>query len=209
LDDERAEHVPGCNIALRRERLVEIGGFDPIYRAAGDDVAVCWKLLDPGYNIPAHPSALVWHRCRDCVRASWRQQLGFGLAEALVGHYNPDKFINSLGQVTRGMIYGTTSVLPGGFASTPGGSATRPSGDLTADAGPAWDKLRTRWRKTSLRVLGPPLGCCGELCRSQNHIIQIYQLHAYGYDASISRALTGGSPKVDIRSAQKNIVEVL
>ena len=31
-------------MAFRREALEEIGGFDPIYRAAGDDVDVCWRL---------------------------------------------------------------------------------------------------------------------------------------------------------------------
>jgi cellulose synthase/poly-beta-1,6-N-acetylglucosamine synthase-like glycosyltransferase len=113
LDDERAEHVPGCNMAFWRERLLEIGGFDPIYRAAGDDVDVCWKLLDRGYNIRFHPSALVWHRRRDSVRGFWRQQLGYGKAEALVERNHPDKF-NGLGQATwRGVIYGPTSVLPG------------------------------------------------------------------------------------------------
>jgi glycosyltransferase involved in cell wall biosynthesis len=113
FDDERAEHVPGCNMAFWRECLLEIGGFDPIYRAAGDDVDVCWKLLDRGYNIRFHPSALVWHRRRDSVRAFWRQQLGYGKAEALVEHNHPDKF-NSLGQATwRGVIYGPTSMLPG------------------------------------------------------------------------------------------------
>jgi O-antigen biosynthesis protein len=113
LDDERAEHVPGCNMAFWRERLLEIGGFDPIYRAAGDDVDVCWKLLDRGYNIRFHPSALAWHRRRDSVRAFWRQQLGYGKAEALVDRNHPEKF-NSLGQATwRGVIYGPTSVLPG------------------------------------------------------------------------------------------------
>jgi GT2 family glycosyltransferase len=99
LDDERAEHVPGCNMAFWRERLLEIGGFDPIYMAAGDDVDVCWKLLDRGYNIRFHPSALVWHRRRASVRAFWRQQLGYGKAEALVERNHPDKF-NSLGQAT-------------------------------------------------------------------------------------------------------------
>jgi GT2 family glycosyltransferase len=113
LDDERAEHVPGCNMAFWRERLVEIGGFDPIYRAAGDDVDVCWKLLDRGYDIRFNPSALVWHRRRDSVRAFWRQQLGYGKAEALVERNHPDKF-NSLGQATwRGVIYGPSSILPG------------------------------------------------------------------------------------------------
>jgi GT2 family glycosyltransferase len=111
LDDERAEHVPGCNMAFWRERLLEIGGFDPIYRAAGDDVDVCWKLLDRGYDIRFHPSALVWHRRRDSVKAFWRQQLGYGKAEALVERNHPDKF-NSLGQATwRGVVYGPTSIL--------------------------------------------------------------------------------------------------
>jgi glycosyltransferase involved in cell wall biosynthesis len=113
LDDERAEHVPGCNMAFWRERLVEIGGFDPIYRAAGDDVDVCWKLLDRGYEIRFHTSAVVWHRRRDSVRAFWRQQLGYGKAETLVERNHPDKF-NSLGQATwRGVIYGPSSILPG------------------------------------------------------------------------------------------------
>jgi hypothetical protein len=113
LDDERAEHVPGCNMAFWRERLLEIGGFDPIYRAAGDDIDVCWRLLDRGYDIRFHPSALIWHRRRDSVSAFWRQQLGYGKAEVLVERNHPDKF-NSLGQATwRGVIYGPTSVLWG------------------------------------------------------------------------------------------------
>jgi glycosyltransferase involved in cell wall biosynthesis len=111
LDDERAEHVPGCNMAFWREHLVELGGFDPIYTAAGDDVDVCWKSLDRGYDIRYHPSALVWHRRRNTVRAFWRQQLGYGKAEALVERNHPDKF-NSLGQATwRGVVYGPTSIL--------------------------------------------------------------------------------------------------
>jgi hypothetical protein len=41
LTDDRAEHVPGCNMAFWREALIAAGGFDPIYTAAGDDVDVC------------------------------------------------------------------------------------------------------------------------------------------------------------------------
>jgi O-antigen biosynthesis protein len=111
FDDERAEHVPGCNMAFWRERLLEIGGFDPVYRAAGDDVDACWKLLDLGYEIRFHPSALVWHRRRNSVRAFWRQQVGYGKAEALVERRHPDKF-NDLGQATwHGVVYGPTLPL--------------------------------------------------------------------------------------------------
>lgn len=113
LGNELAEHVPGCNMAFRPERLLEIGGFDPVYRAAGDDVDVCWKLQDLGYDIRFHPAALVWHHSRDSVRAFWRQQSGYGKAETLVAQNHPDKF-NSLGQaIWRGAIYGPSSILPG------------------------------------------------------------------------------------------------
>jgi O-antigen biosynthesis protein len=113
LDNERAEHVPGCNMAFWRERLLEIGGFDPIYRAAGDDVDVCWKLQDLGYSIRFHPAALVWHHSRGRVRDFWRQQVGYGKAEALVARNHPDKF-NGFGQaIWHGVIYGSASLLPG------------------------------------------------------------------------------------------------
>ena len=38
LSDDVAEHIPGCNMAFRRDKLIEIGGFDPQFRVAGDDV---------------------------------------------------------------------------------------------------------------------------------------------------------------------------
>src|SRR5262249_4256597 len=34
LSDGIAEHIPGCNMAFRRDRLAAIGGFDPQFRAA-------------------------------------------------------------------------------------------------------------------------------------------------------------------------------
>ena len=48
LDDRIAEHVPGCNMAFRREALLAIGGFNPIYLRAGDDVDVCWRMQARG-----------------------------------------------------------------------------------------------------------------------------------------------------------------
>ena len=32
LTDDIAEHIPGCNMSFRRDVLLEIGGFDPVYR---------------------------------------------------------------------------------------------------------------------------------------------------------------------------------
>ena len=51
LTDRQAEHIPGCNMAFYKWALDEIGGFDPIFRKAGDDVDVCWRLQQHGCKI--------------------------------------------------------------------------------------------------------------------------------------------------------------
>src|SRR4029079_2680634 len=51
LDDPHAEHVPGCNMAFKREALLAIGGFNAVYLRAGDDVDVCWRLQARGWKI--------------------------------------------------------------------------------------------------------------------------------------------------------------
>jgi len=111
LDDDHAEHIPGCNMAFRRDVLEEIGGFDPIFRAAGDDVDLCWRLQDHGYRIGFSPAAMVWHFRRNTVKAYIGQQRGYGKAEALLYFRHPDRF-NAMGYSRwRGRIYGGISSL--------------------------------------------------------------------------------------------------
>ncbi len=76
IGDDRAEHVAGYNMAFRRDRLREMGGFDAVYTAAGDDVDVCWKLLDAGHEIRFSAAAQVFHRRRGTVGGYLRQQRG-------------------------------------------------------------------------------------------------------------------------------------
>jgi GT2 family glycosyltransferase len=82
IDDRLADHVPGCNLAIRRTALLSIGGFDPIFLRAGDDVDVCWRLQSMGGRIAFSAAALVWHHHRTNVAAYWRQQVGYGEGEA-------------------------------------------------------------------------------------------------------------------------------
>ena len=104
LDDRAAEHVPGCNMAFRRDALLAIGGFDPAYHAAGDDVDVCWRLQARGQQIGFAPSALVWHRHRRTIRGYWRQQVGYGEAETQLMDNHPERFQNGHA-VWKGRIY--------------------------------------------------------------------------------------------------------
>jgi hypothetical protein len=113
LDDHRAEHVPGCNMAFRREVLLGIGGFDPQFRQAGDDVDLCWRLIDAGYDIGFASGAMVWHRRRGTVRAYLRQQKGYGRAEALVHFKHPQRSSFYGRSRWQGVIYGSMPSLPG------------------------------------------------------------------------------------------------
>ena len=104
LDDRIAEHVPGCNMAFRRDALLSIGGFNPVYLRAGDDVDVCWRLQAKGLTIGFAPAALVWHHHRATVKGYWRQQAGYGEGESWLGAHHPEKFVG--GQMLwRGRIY--------------------------------------------------------------------------------------------------------
>jgi GT2 family glycosyltransferase/DNA-binding beta-propeller fold protein YncE len=104
LDDRVAEHVPGCNMAFRRDALLAIGGFNSVYVRAGDDVDVCWRLQAKGLRIGFAPSALVWHHHRQTVGMFWRQQVGYGESEAWLTAHHPEKFADG-DMLWRGRIY--------------------------------------------------------------------------------------------------------
>ena len=110
LDDRRAEHVPGCNMAYQRDVLLGIGGFDPQFRQAGDDVDLCWRLLDEGYSIGYASGAMVWHHRRCTVRSYFKQQKGYGRSEAMVQFKHPQRFIRPGTPAFRGVIYGDGAV---------------------------------------------------------------------------------------------------
>jgi GT2 family glycosyltransferase len=106
LDDCVAEHVPGCNLAFRREWLLAIGGFDAIYRAAGDDVDACWRIRDARGVIGFSPAAMVWHHRRNSIRRYWTQQCAYGKAEALLEGKWPERY-SALGHLSwAGRLYG-------------------------------------------------------------------------------------------------------
>jgi glycosyltransferase involved in cell wall biosynthesis len=106
VSDREAEHIPGCNMAIRKADLERLGGFDPQFRAAGDDVDICWRLLDSGGRIAFSPGAVVWHHRRRTVRGYLRQQRGYGKAEALLERKHPEKY-SAAGHVDwAGRLYG-------------------------------------------------------------------------------------------------------
>jgi GT2 family glycosyltransferase len=116
LSDRVAEHLPGCNMAFRRSALESIGGFDPVFRTAGDDVDLCWRLQERGWKLAYSPAAVVWHHQRGSVATYLGQQRGYGRAEAQLELKWPEKY-NAEGQIAWSgriysppVLYGWTSI---------------------------------------------------------------------------------------------------
>jgi GT2 family glycosyltransferase len=105
VTDREAEHLPGCNMAYRKSCLAAVGGFDPQFRIAGDDVDLCWRLQEHGWKLGFHPAAMVWHHRRGTIRGYWKQQVNYGKAEAMLERKWPEKY-NAVGHATwSGRLY--------------------------------------------------------------------------------------------------------
>lgn len=116
IDDLEAEHLPGCNLAVTREAFHAIGGFDPRFRTAGDDVDFCWRLRDAGFRLAFEPSAFVWHVRRPTLAGYVRQQLGYGEAEALLLAKHTHRFTRKGDAKWEGFVYGGGPVRVSGDA---------------------------------------------------------------------------------------------
>lgn len=92
LTDTLAEHLPGCHLSVKKSAFEEIGGFDPIFHTAGDDVDFCWRLRDAGHTLGFRASSFVWHHRRATLWRYLKQQIGYGRAEALLYKKHPHRF---------------------------------------------------------------------------------------------------------------------
>lgn len=105
LGDREAEHLPGCNLVVRKSVFEKLGGFRETYWVAGDDVDFCWRLGEAGFRMGFCGGAFVWHRRRTTLWRYFRQQYGYGKAEALLMRDHPERFRRGSGALWRGRVY--------------------------------------------------------------------------------------------------------
>ncbi|MGO9602018.1 MAG: glycosyltransferase [Candidatus Binataceae bacterium] len=89
--DEGLSQLCGCNMAVRRAALIAIGGFDPAFTAAGDDVDLSWRFIDHGESLAYTSGAVVIHERRSTLGAYLAQQRGYGASEALLEKRYPTR----------------------------------------------------------------------------------------------------------------------
>ena len=88
-----------ANLAVRRDVLEEIGGFDERYHMHREDTDLAWRVIDAGFKmawVPQcrvhHPEPLGWHE--DGIPGS--SKLGaYPRSEQLLYHCNRKKFVES------------------------------------------------------------------------------------------------------------------
>ncbi len=81
-----AKYFPrGCNTAVTKSALEEIGDFDESF-GAGEDIELVYRVKRAGYMIRYAPEAFVWHKRRDSIRSFLKQIFSRGYWRVKLAH---------------------------------------------------------------------------------------------------------------------------
>ncbi len=83
-------YVPSAAILCRRSAVSDIGGFDEALHS-GEDVDLCWRLLDSGYRLRYEPAAMVAHEHRTALRKWLSRRAFYGESAAPLARRHPEK----------------------------------------------------------------------------------------------------------------------
>jgi mycofactocin system glycosyltransferase len=86
----KVAYVPSAAIICRCSVLRDLGGFDEALRS-GEDVDLCWRLVDAGNRLRYEPIALVAHDHRIALRDWVARKVFYGGSAAPLSARHPDK----------------------------------------------------------------------------------------------------------------------
>jgi GT2 family glycosyltransferase len=69
--------LPSCNLAVRRELVSGLGGFDEAF-LTGEDAKLCFSLADQGHIVLYSPDIQVYHHRRASIERHMRQMFIYG-----------------------------------------------------------------------------------------------------------------------------------
>ncbi len=108
-------YVPSAAILCRRAALTQVGGFDETLHS-GEDVDLCWRLVDAGFRLRYEPVAMAGHDHRRALRDWLSRRAFYGSSAAALSVRHPDKTAPLL--ISRWTLL--AAVLP--FTGTPAGA---------------------------------------------------------------------------------------
>jgi mycofactocin glycosyltransferase len=83
-------YVPSAAIICRRSTLTELGGFDESMNS-GEDVDLCWRMVESGARLRYEPIALVAHDHRTQLREWFARKAFYGSSAAPLAVRHPGK----------------------------------------------------------------------------------------------------------------------
>ena len=83
-------YVPSAAILCRRAAVNQVGGFDEALHS-GEDVDLCWRLIDAGFRLRYEPVALVGHAHRITLRNWLSRRAFYGSSAAALAVRHPEK----------------------------------------------------------------------------------------------------------------------
>jgi mycofactocin system glycosyltransferase len=87
---ERHFYVPSCNLLIRREVFLELGGFrEDLY--VGEDVDLCWRLQKLGKAVEYKPVGKIYHKHRNHWWPFCRRRFQYGTSEPVLQQLHPDR----------------------------------------------------------------------------------------------------------------------
>ncbi|MET4433111.1 MULTISPECIES: mycofactocin biosynthesis glycosyltransferase MftF [unclassified Mycolicibacterium] len=86
----QVSYVPSAAIICRRQALTELDGFDETLEA-GEDVDLCWRLIEAGARLRYEPIALVGHDHRTQLREWFVRKAFYGSSAAPLSVRHPGK----------------------------------------------------------------------------------------------------------------------
>lgn len=90
LPHSTVSYVPSAAIICRRSAICEVGGFDETMQS-GEDVDLCWRLIESGARLRYEPIALVAHDHRTQLRDWLARKAFYGGSAAPLSVRHPDK----------------------------------------------------------------------------------------------------------------------
>ena len=76
-------YVPTCNVLVKRDAYLQVGGLDETLRV-GEDVDLCWRLKEAGFRLLYVPKGRVKHKHRNRFLATFARRFDYGTSEPVL-----------------------------------------------------------------------------------------------------------------------------
>ncbi len=77
---DRFFYLPSCNLLVKRDVFLSLRGFREDLQV-GEDVDLCWRLQDEGFQMEYRPRGKIYHRHRNRLSPFCRRRFEYGTSE--------------------------------------------------------------------------------------------------------------------------------